>query len=298
MTKAVFEHFLDKFRSGALLVAVIAPLALGGCLPGGDDDDDEDEKGGDGGGEVSTFVGTWSITETGNDGCFDGPFTDTYTITIREENGELVLDDGELVAELEVDGNTASWTLDQSEEGVTAVHTGEATVSGDTINGTTQWSASGEGMSCEGQAAFTGTRVSAGTPDGDDDGGELPTPDAMEVEPNQPMANATVISMSGSTVTYGGSIGDGFDGEDFLDYFAFGPSTNGSYTITLKGDDPMDDIDLAVYRSDGEEAADSSTFGPNESITLSLSAGLVYYIRVYGYETLEGSNYTLTITRN
>src|SRR5690606_22023320 len=130
MTKAGIHHFPATFRSGALLVAVIAPLALGGCLPGGDDDDDEDEKGGDGGGEVSTFVGTWSITETGSDGCFDGPFTDTYTITIREENGELVLDDGELVAELEVDGNTASWTLDQSEEGVTAVHTGEATVSG------------------------------------------------------------------------------------------------------------------------------------------------------------------------
>lgn len=295
----LFQSFIDRSRSAALVLAVSAPLALAGC---GGGDDDKDEGGSGGNGDAVNMVGTWTVTETITDTCGGGSYTETFTFTITEESAGLVLEDEmEDTVVLQVNGNTATWSVNETTEEGSFSLEGTATFSGNNISGSSEWTIQADGFSCGGSSTFTGTRVS-GDPgtggNGGDDNGGLPTPDAMEVEPNSDMYSATMINMTGSTVTYGGFVSDGFDGEDYIDYFAFSPPVSGSYTITLKGDSAMDDIDMAVYDSIGAEIAESSTFGPNESVTLTLNAGLVYYIEVYGYETLQGSNYVLTVTRN
>src|SRR5690606_13936817 len=86
----LFQSFIDRARSAALVLAGSAPLALAGC---GGGDDDKDEGGSGGNGDAVNMVGTWTVTETITDTCGGGSYTETFTFTITEESAGLVLED-------------------------------------------------------------------------------------------------------------------------------------------------------------------------------------------------------------
>src|SRR5690606_26493349 len=110
----LFQSFIDRSRSAALVLAVSAPLALAGC---GGGDDDKDEGGSGGNGDAVNMVGTWTVTETITDTCGGGSYTETFTFTITEESAGLVLEDEmEDTVVLQVNGNTATWSVNETTE--------------------------------------------------------------------------------------------------------------------------------------------------------------------------------------
>lgn len=292
----LFEHFPTRLRGGLAVLAIVSLSVLASACGGGGGDEGDN---GDGGNNVDVnFAGDWSVTQTVQDTCGAGNYTESYIITIEGQGADLTLDDGSEMVDLEVNDDTVSWSAEYSEDGYTTTIEGHATVSGDTISGVSDWSVSGPDISCGGTSTFQGTRVTDGTDDGSTGGstdGDGSGADDEEMEPNDSWETATLISLSGSSVTYAGNVDDT---NDVSDYFSFTPGASGSYTITLNGLDEMDDIDLAVRDSNGNVLDSSEDFGPDEAVTIILSAGLVYYIEVYGYETLTGADYELTVARN
>lgn len=295
------EHFLAKLRSGLAVLAVVSLATLATACGGGGDD--EDEEGGSG--TETDFSGVWSITESVDDNCFDESYTETYELTLTQSGSTVTIDDGTEVEDATASGDTISWSREEEEEGATMTYEGSATVDGDSMTGEAEWTITMGGESCSGSSTFVGTRISGGddtgggdtggddTGGGDTGGGD--TADGEEVEPNDSQENATQLVMSGSSYSVSGNVDDT---NDTLDLFAFSPPASGSYTIALNGSDEADDIDLWVYDSNGTTLDVSENVGPQESVTINLSAGLVYYIEAYAYETLSGADYVLTVTQN
>ncbi len=84
-----------------------------------------------------------------------------------------------------------------------------------------------------------------------------------------------------------------------IDYYRFNPDASGSFTISVSGG-TLDSI-LRVYNSSGTSIAgpiDTQFAGGTESATISLTAGLWYYIGVGGFGTGSGSTGTYSLSIN
>ena len=79
------------------------------------------------------------------------------------------------------------------------------------------------------------------------------------------------------------------------DYYYFIAASTGQATISTSFTHALGDLDLAVYDGDQAFLASSASTSDSESVTISVTDGLGYYVKVYGYSGATNPNYSLTI---
>ena len=114
------------------------------------------------------------------------------------------------------------------------------------------------------------------------------TPDTLE--DNDTMA--TVRSLSAVSQTFQNLSIDA-SGDD--DFYKIVPTVTGSHSFSLAFVHASGDIDMEVLNSTGTRLGRSESTTNSEQLSLTLTAGQTYYVRVYGYHGAVNPNYSMTI---
>ncbi len=115
-------------------------------------------------------------------------------------------------------------------------------------------------------------------------------PDAYET--NDTLGTATNQGKIAAASVTGLNLHTAMDG----DYFTFIASKNGTYSVSIQFTNATGDLDLAVYNANGNLLASSATAGNGETVSLSLTGGLQYYVKVYS-PTGATNTYSLSIAK-
>ena len=110
-------------------------------------------------------------------------------------------------------------------------------------------------------------------------------------EPNDTFAAATNLGTLGNVALAGLSIHA--PGND--DYFRFTAAANGQAQISTTFSHALGDLDLAVYDTTQTQLGVSQGVVDGENLTIQVTAGQTYFVRVYGFSGATNSNYSLTI---
>lgn len=112
-------------------------------------------------------------------------------------------------------------------------------------------------------------------------------------ETNNTFAAAKSLGTFDSFSKTGLTINDASD----VDYYKFVAKTGGTYQVSISFTNAAGNLDLAIYDSNQNLLASSTSTGDNELITLTLTAGQSYYIKVYSPDGAMNS-YSLKIARS
>ena len=98
-----------------------------------------------------------------------------------------------------------------------------------------------------------------------------------------------------SWISIGSTVNAALETTGDYDYFAFTPSTSGSYTLSSTG---TIDTYGSLYSSSGSLLASDDDAGVNANfqITSTLSAGMTYYLGVRGFSSSVLGSYSITVT--
>ena len=107
----------------------------------------------------SGVQGKWRITEeTDARDCGEGELIDIYSLQVRQQGSDLTVITAVGSFEAVLEGTSLSWSGSYGEDGgtVTISVQVEFADSLDSLAGSSQWSWSGGGDSCDGSSVFTG----------------------------------------------------------------------------------------------------------------------------------------------
>ena len=79
------------------------------------------------------------------------------------------------------------------------------------------------------------------------------------------------------------------------DYFKFTAAASGGASVGINFANSAGDLDLAMYNGAQQLLQTSEGSGDSESIAQSVTAGQVYYVKVYGFNGATNPQYTLSI---
>ena len=79
------------------------------------------------------------------------------------------------------------------------------------------------------------------------------------------------------------------------DYYRIVPTTSGTMTVSLALTHAQGDIDLDILDASQTRLGRSDSTGNSEQLSISVTAGQAYYIRVFGYQNAVNPNYSMTV---
>jgi hypothetical protein len=110
-------------------------------------------------GPSGSAAGAWTITETVGPNTCEDSGTFSYTITITQNGNSITVATPVGTFSGTIGGSTVSWTGSYPDAGGTTTITSlTATVSGNTLSGSTQWTWTDGDFTCGGSSTFTGTK--------------------------------------------------------------------------------------------------------------------------------------------
>ncbi|MCX7429292.1 MAG: pre-peptidase C-terminal domain-containing protein [Planctomycetia bacterium] len=123
------------------------------------------------------------------------------------------------------------------------------------------------------------------------DGPNVIAPDRFE--PNDSFAAAVDFGILGDRTEDDLSIHDAFN----HDYFKLTTATSGTamLSVDINFTHSLGNLDLYLYDASGMQVASSTGEGDNEHVSCAVTTGLVYYVRVCGYNGAVNPNYSLVI---
>ena len=103
---------------------------------------------------------------------------------------------------------------------------------------------------------------------------------------------ATARSLPASDQTYSSL---SIDAANDADYYSLVPTVSGTLTVSLAFLNSQGDIDLEVYNAAQTRLSISESTGNAELLSVLITAGQTYFIRVFGYNGVTNPNYSMSI---
>lgn len=105
--------------------------------------------------------GTWAVTDTVHaEDCGEGTYVESYHLTVEQDGNNLIVKDtsgNEFRGT--ISGNTLVWSGSYPEDGGTTTSSINATISGNSITGTSRWSWADGVDSCSGTSEFHAAKI-------------------------------------------------------------------------------------------------------------------------------------------
>ena len=111
-----------------------------------------------------------------------------------------------------------------------------------------------------------------------------------QFENNDTFATASQLQAIDQTLT-----GLSIDAAGDDDYYMFTAAYSGTFKVSLAFLNSVGDVDMQLLNAAHTQLAKSSSVTNSELISYQVTAGQVYFIRVYGYNGALNSDYTMTI---